>query len=219
MLSAASLAPPCAGPHRQATPAAIAANGLVPDEPHRRTVEVDAFCSWSACRMKMRSSARTSTSLALYSSHGVANIMRMKFAGVRQVVLRVHVRLADRVLVGHRHQRRHLGDQADRRDLAVLRVVDVECSRDRRPTARRPGRSCTAIGCASRRKPRRKNCICSLTIVWLVTSSTNSLLLRRVRQLAVQQQVAGLEEVAVARRAARSGSRGTAARPCRRRCR
>ena len=62
MFSAASLAPPCAGPHRQATPAAIAANGLVPDEPHRRTVEVEAFCSWSACRMKMRSSARTSTS-------------------------------------------------------------------------------------------------------------------------------------------------------------
>ena len=27
----ASFAPPCAGPHRQATPAAIAAKGLVPD--------------------------------------------------------------------------------------------------------------------------------------------------------------------------------------------
>jgi hypothetical protein len=32
----------------------------------------------------------------------------------------------------------------------------------------------TAIGCASRRKPRRKNCICSLTMVWLVTSLTKS---------------------------------------------
>ena len=80
MFSAASLAPPCAGPQRQATPAAIAANGLVPDEPHSRTVDVDAFCSWSACRMKMRSIARTSTSFGSYSSHGVANIMRMKFA-------------------------------------------------------------------------------------------------------------------------------------------
>ncbi|OIQ63422.1 hypothetical protein GALL_550370 [mine drainage metagenome] len=28
----------------------------------------------------MRSMARTSTSLTLYSSHGVANIMRMKFS-------------------------------------------------------------------------------------------------------------------------------------------
>ena len=80
MFRQASFAPPCAGPHRQATPAAIAANGLVPDEPHRRTVEVEAFCSWSACRMKMRSIARTSTSLILYSSQGVANIMRTKFA-------------------------------------------------------------------------------------------------------------------------------------------
>ncbi len=78
MFSAASLAPPCAGPHRQATPAAIAANGLVPDDPHRRTVEVDAFCSWSAWRMKIRSIARTSTSFGAYSSHGVANIIRMK---------------------------------------------------------------------------------------------------------------------------------------------
>ncbi|MNT82611.1 hypothetical protein D3C72_2223670 [compost metagenome] len=72
------MAPPWAGPHRQATPAAIAANGLVPDEPHRRTVEVEAFCSWSACRMKMRSSARSSTGLTLYSSQGVPNIMRRK---------------------------------------------------------------------------------------------------------------------------------------------
>src|SRR5438128_9746927 len=80
IFSAASLAPPCAGPHRQAMPAAIQANGLAPDEPDRRTVEVDAFCSWSACRIRMRSSARTSTSLTLYSSHGVENIMCMKFA-------------------------------------------------------------------------------------------------------------------------------------------
>ncbi len=33
----------------------------------------------------------------------------------------------------------------------------------------------TAIGCASRRKPRRKNCICSLTMVWLVTRRVKSL--------------------------------------------
>jgi hypothetical protein len=58
----------------------MAANGLVPELPHSRTVEVEAFCSWSACRMKMRSMARTSTSFGSYSSHGVANIMRMKLA-------------------------------------------------------------------------------------------------------------------------------------------
>jgi hypothetical protein len=61
-------------------PAAMHANGLAPDEPASRTVEVEAFCSWSACRIRMRSSARTSTGLTLYSSAGTPNIMRMKFA-------------------------------------------------------------------------------------------------------------------------------------------
>ncbi len=55
----------------------------------------------------------------------------------------------------------------------------------------------TAIGCASRRKPRRKNCICSLTMVWWVTRWSNSSFCCCVRQFAVQQQVAGVQEVAV----------------------
>ena len=52
------LAPPWAGPQRQAMPAAIQANGLAPDEEARRTVEVEAFCSWSAWSVKIRSIAR-----------------------------------------------------------------------------------------------------------------------------------------------------------------
>jgi len=55
------------------------AKGLAPEEPDSRTVEVEAFCSWSACRMKMRSSARDSTGLTLYSSQGTAKHMRRKF--------------------------------------------------------------------------------------------------------------------------------------------
>jgi len=39
------------------TPAEIAAYGLQPVLPARRTVEVLAFCSWSACRMNNSSSA------------------------------------------------------------------------------------------------------------------------------------------------------------------
>ena len=38
-------------------PAATEAYGLAPVEPTRRTVEVEAFCSWSACRMKIVSIA------------------------------------------------------------------------------------------------------------------------------------------------------------------
>src|SRR6185312_4108940 len=79
MLSAASLAPPCAGPHKHAQPAAMQAKGLAPDEPASRTVEVDAFCSWSACRMKMRSIARARTGFGLYSSDGTAKHMLRKF--------------------------------------------------------------------------------------------------------------------------------------------
>src|SRR3954451_17989354 len=78
--SAASLAPPCAGPQRQAMPAAMQANGFAPDEPAIRTVEVDAFCSWSAWRMKILSSASASTGLILYSSHGTAKHMLRKFS-------------------------------------------------------------------------------------------------------------------------------------------
>ena len=55
------------------------AKGLAPEEPASRTVEVEAFCSWSAWRMKMRSSARDRTGLTLYSSQGTAKHMRRKF--------------------------------------------------------------------------------------------------------------------------------------------
>ena len=74
IFSTASLAPPWAGPHRLAMPAEMQANGLAPVDPASRTVEVEAFCSWSACRMRTRSMAREITGFGLYSSHGVPNI-------------------------------------------------------------------------------------------------------------------------------------------------
>jgi hypothetical protein len=45
IIRASSLAPPWLGPHRQAIPAAMQANGLAPEDPVMRTVDVDAFCS------------------------------------------------------------------------------------------------------------------------------------------------------------------------------
>src|SRR5262245_13119123 len=59
-------------------PAAMQAKGFAPDEPARRTVEVEAFCSWSACRIMMRSIARARTGFGLYSSLGTAKHMRRK---------------------------------------------------------------------------------------------------------------------------------------------
>jgi hypothetical protein len=46
--------------------------------------------------------------------------MRRKFGRVVEVVLRINERLADRVLVGHGGERRHLGDHADRGDHALV---------------------------------------------------------------------------------------------------
>ena len=63
MLSTASLAPPWAGPHRQAMPAAMQAYGLAWLEPAMRTVAVEAFCSWSAWSTRNRFIARASTGL------------------------------------------------------------------------------------------------------------------------------------------------------------
>ena len=72
----ASLAPPCAGPHSEAMPAATLANGLARELDASRTVEVLAFCSWSACRININSNAFALTGLIANSSAGSANIMR-----------------------------------------------------------------------------------------------------------------------------------------------
>ena len=44
-----------------------------------------------------------------------------EIAGVGQVVVRIDERLADRIFVGHRRDRRHLGDQAVAGDHALHR--------------------------------------------------------------------------------------------------
>src|SRR6056297_2672462 len=72
-------APPCAGPQRQAMPAAMQAKGFAPDDEARRTVEVEAFCSWSACSVNIRSIARLRIGLTMYSSAGTAKHILRKF--------------------------------------------------------------------------------------------------------------------------------------------
>ena len=56
--STAWFAPPCRGPNSALIPAEIEANMLACEEPTRRTVEVEQFCSWSACRMNSMSRVR-----------------------------------------------------------------------------------------------------------------------------------------------------------------
>ncbi len=73
-------APPCSGPHSAPIPAEMHAKMFAIELPTRRTVLVEQFCSWSACRMNSRSTAFAITGSTSYSSHGVANIIRRKFA-------------------------------------------------------------------------------------------------------------------------------------------
>ena len=70
MFSAASLAPPCKGPHKEVKPVDIDANGFTPDDAANLTVDVDAFCSWSACKINILSNALANTLFTLYFSAG-----------------------------------------------------------------------------------------------------------------------------------------------------
>lgn len=58
----------------------IEANMFACEEPTRRTVEVEQFCSWSACRMSSLSSAETTTGSRSYSWAGTEKVMRRKFS-------------------------------------------------------------------------------------------------------------------------------------------
>ena len=51
-------------------PAAIQANGLAPEDPANLTVEVEAFCSWSACNINILSKASANIGLISYFSAG-----------------------------------------------------------------------------------------------------------------------------------------------------
>lgn len=50
------------------------------EEPTRRTVDVEQFCSWSACRISSLSRAETTTGSRSYSWAGTENVMRRKFS-------------------------------------------------------------------------------------------------------------------------------------------
>ncbi len=80
MVRTASFAPPCRGPDRAWIPAETEANWLAPVEPTRRTVEVEAFCSWSSCRMSSSSRAFTIVGLISYGSEFTPKFSFRKFS-------------------------------------------------------------------------------------------------------------------------------------------
>ena len=61
-------------------PAETEAKRFASEEPTRRTVEVEQFCSWSACRISSRSSALTISGSSSYGSAAVPKHRRRKFS-------------------------------------------------------------------------------------------------------------------------------------------
>ena len=74
------LAPPCSGPDSAWMPADTDANRLAWAEPTSRTVAVEQFCSWSACRVNSMSRARHTAGSTSYGSAGKPKVIRRKFA-------------------------------------------------------------------------------------------------------------------------------------------
>ena len=74
------LAPPCSGPNSALTPADTDANRLAWLDPTSRTVDVEQFCSWSACSRKSMSRVLATSGSTSYGSAGTPNVSRRKLS-------------------------------------------------------------------------------------------------------------------------------------------
>ena len=102
------------------------------------------------------------------------------------------------VFVGHRRQRRHFRDHAHRGDHALLRIVDVgEVVIERGERADGGDHDRHRMRVAAEALEEAGHLLVHHGVVG--HAMVEILLLRRGRQLPVQQEVAGLEEVAVLR--------------------
>ncbi|MCY1526039.1 hypothetical protein D9M68_610420 [compost metagenome] len=134
--------------------------------------------------------------LVLFARRGEHHVQEV--ACIAQFVLRVHVRLADGVLVGHGHERGHLRDQTDRGDLAVLGIVDVRAVViEGRQGAHEAGHDGHRVGITAEAAQEELHLLVDHRVVGHELGEAG--LLACVRQFTVQQQVAGLHEVAVGR--------------------
>ncbi len=192
--STAWLAPPCSGPNSALMPAETDANRLACEEPTSRTVEVEQFCSWSACRTKQQvERARPWPGRPRRARPGSRRSSAGSSRRARGVV-RVEERLADRLLVRVGRDRRQLGEQPDRRDLDLLGVERVEAVLVEGRQRATPPRTAPASGARRAGSRRRTACRSSCSSVCRRICSVELGQLGRRRQLAVDQQVADLEE-------------------------
>jgi hypothetical protein len=119
-----------------------------------------------------------------------------EIACVAQVVLGVHVRLSHAVLVRHGHQGRHLGDQTDRRDFTVFRVVDVGAVVvEGRQGAHQTGHDGHRMGIATEATQEELHLLVHHGVI--AHALDERCLGGNIWQVAVQQQVASFHEIAV----------------------
>ena len=126
MFSASSLAPPWLGPHRQAMPAAIQANGLAPDatgQTHRGGRSVLLVVGVQD-ENPVHSPGQDRVGLVVLRRDAERHLQEV--FRVAQFIARRHERLADRVFERARRDSRHLGDQPMGRNLALFGVIDID---------------------------------------------------------------------------------------------
>ena len=129
---------------------------------------------------------------------GIAKHHAQEVACIAQVVLGVHEWLANAVFVGHGHEGGHLGDQANGGDFAVFGVVDVGAVMvEGRQAADQAGEHGHGVGVTAKPTQEKLHLLVHHGVVGDQVGEVGFLF--GVRQLAVQQQVAGFQKVALGR--------------------
>ena len=177
-------------------PAAMQANGLAPGragEAHRRGRGVLLVVGVED-EDAVHGAREHRIDLVLLARHREAHAQEVR--GVVERVQRINERLADVILERHRGDRRHLRDHAERRDHALVRIGDVgRVVIEGRQRADDAAHDRHRVGVAAEAGEEAAHLLVDHRVIGHAMVEVG--LLRRRRQLAVEQQVAGLEEVAV----------------------
>ena len=132
--------------------------------------------------------------LVLLARHRKAHAQEVR--GVIELVVRIHERLADGIFVRHGGQRRHFRDHADRGDHALLRIGDVGgVVIERRQRADRTDHHRHRMGVAPETLEEPAHLLVHHRVMDHAVDEIG--FLGGGRQFAVEQEVAGLEEIAV----------------------
>jgi hypothetical protein len=132
--------------------------------------------------------------MVLLARHRVAHAQEIR--GVVELVLGINERLADGIFVGHRSERRQLGDHADGGDVALDRIGNVEgVVIERRQCADRAHHDRHRMRIATEALEEAAHLLVHHGVA--CHQVVEIVLLSGGGQVAVEQKIAGLEEIAV----------------------